>query len=191
MDSALARGGIFLNSAFAADRNGGLLRVTCTAMAFLAATHVGMCLTMCAAIPWHSRWGHEFGLRLALSNLAMNAARYNKHITPLVCFHADFSVRPCAGPLVDKLATLSTLDDALVLTGRSRGSFFINQLMPKKNAVKTNAPAAAFWDILRAICTAPPRRGASRTLGAVADRRSRRRPGGDHEEAREADVAPR
>ena len=68
-DSASALGGAFLDTSFAAVRNGGLLRVTCTNIACLAGTHVGKCFTMNASIPWHSRWGHEFGLGLRSQHL--------------------------------------------------------------------------------------------------------------------------
>ena len=131
---------VFLDAAFAVIRNGLSLHVTCTDMACLAGAHVGRCFTMYADLPWHSRCGHEFGLRLELSTLATHAARHNKYVTPLVCFHADFSVRLCACPLVDKLATLSALDEALVFTARLRGRFFINQLVTNKNGVMPAHP---------------------------------------------------
>ena len=64
-------------------------------------------------------------------------ARHNKYVTPLVCFHTDFYVRlfvrvRCS----DKLATLSALDEALVFTCGSCGSFFINPLGTNKNGLK-------------------------------------------------------
>ena len=64
-------------------------------------------------------------------------SRHNKYVTPLVCFHTDFYVRlfvrvRCS----DKLATLSALDEALVFTCGSCGSFFINPLGSNKNGLK-------------------------------------------------------
>ena len=66
--------------------------MTCTDMACLAGTHVGKCFTKYGGLPWHSRCGHEFRLRLALSTLVTHAARNHEYVTPLVCFSMDFGV---------------------------------------------------------------------------------------------------
>ena len=103
-------------------------------MGCLTRTRVGKCFTKYGGLPWHSRCDHEFGLRLALSTLATHAARHHKYVTPLVCstwtLGFDSKVR-CS----DKPATLSVLDEALVFTCGSCGSFF-NPLGTNKNGVK-------------------------------------------------------
>ena len=141
---------VFLDAAFAAIRDNGLMCVTCTDMACLAGTHVPACYSKYGGMPWHSSCGHEFGLRLALHALAENAARHKKYIVPLICFHIDFYVRMFI--IVKSSVSLSgevPLHQALVFCCPTCESFWINHLATKRD----NKMKASQLTITSNMCT--------------------------------------
>ncbi|EDR25182.1 hypothetical protein, conserved [Entamoeba dispar SAW760] len=132
---------VFLDAAFAAIKDDGLMAVTCTDMACLAGTHSPACFAKYGGMPWHSSSAHEFGLRLALHSLAENAARHKKYIVPIVCFHIDFYVRMFV--LVKSSVALSgelPLHEGLVFVCPTCESFCCNRLASKKDGKLKASP---------------------------------------------------
>ncbi|ORX36858.1 S-adenosyl-L-methionine-dependent methyltransferase [Kockovaella imperatae] len=84
----------FIDAAVNAVADGGLLCVTCTDTAVFAgnaypeksfSNYGGTCV--------NAEYRHEVGLRLILHSVANAAARYGRHITPLLSFSIDFYAR--------------------------------------------------------------------------------------------------
>ncbi|EKM55583.1 uncharacterized protein PHACADRAFT_256307 [Phanerochaete carnosa HHB-10118-sp] len=84
----------FIDGAVQAVNEGGLLCVTCTDMAVLAATNYPeKCFANYGGVPAKAEYCHEAALRLVLHSLATSAARYGRYIQPLLSLSIDFYVR--------------------------------------------------------------------------------------------------
>ena len=82
-----------LDSAVQAVSEGGLLMVTATDMAVLCGNSGEVCWTKYGSYPVHRPYCHEGAVRILLACIEQHAARYKRHITPLVSLSIDFYVR--------------------------------------------------------------------------------------------------
>lgn len=85
----------FLDGAVQAVEDGGLLLVTCTDLAVLAGdSHPEKCFSQYGGTTIkQSDFCHEQALRMVLHTIGVSAARYGRHITPLLSLSIDFYVR--------------------------------------------------------------------------------------------------
>ncbi|KAK4053978.1 RNA methyltransferase tRNA(m5U54)methyltransferase [Microbotryomycetes sp. JL221] len=84
----------FLDAAVGAVADGGLLCITCTDMGVLAGhNYPEKAFTHYGGVCVNAEYSHEVGLRLVLNALAQTAARYGRHIEPLLSLSIDFYVR--------------------------------------------------------------------------------------------------
>ncbi|KAL6773730.1 hypothetical protein ACKKBG_A22240 [Auxenochlorella protothecoides x Auxenochlorella symbiontica] len=82
-----------LDSAVQAVADGGLLLCTATDMAVLCGNNSETCFAKYGAYPLHKPYCHEQALRILLGAIETAAARYKRHIVPLVSLSIDFYVR--------------------------------------------------------------------------------------------------
>ncbi|GIL63660.1 hypothetical protein Vafri_17687 [Volvox africanus] len=82
-----------LDSAIQAVSDGGLLMVTATDMANLCGNNPTACWANYGIYPVHRPYCHEMALRIVLACLETHAARYKRHIVPLLSLSVDFYVR--------------------------------------------------------------------------------------------------
>ncbi|KAF9423175.1 RNA methyltransferase tRNA(m5U54)methyltransferase [Podila epigama] len=84
----------FIDGAVQAVSDGGLLCVTCTDLAVLAGTnYTETCFAKYGGHPVKADFCHEVALRLVLNTLSTSAARYKRHIVPLVSLSIDYYLR--------------------------------------------------------------------------------------------------
>lgn len=84
----------FIDGAVQAVSDGGLLCVTCTDLAVLAGSNYPeKCFSNYGGTPIKAEYCHEGALRLLLHTLAQSAARYGRHIKPLLSLSIDYYVR--------------------------------------------------------------------------------------------------
>ncbi|KAG0381040.1 tRNA methyltransferase 1 [Mortierella sp. AD032] len=84
----------FIDGAVQAVADGGLLCVTCTDLAVLAGTnYTETCYAKYGGHPVKSEFCHEVALRLVLNTLSISAARYKRHIVPMVSLSIDYYLR--------------------------------------------------------------------------------------------------
>ncbi|ORY73655.1 S-adenosyl-L-methionine-dependent methyltransferase, partial [Leucosporidium creatinivorum] len=84
----------FLDAAIGAVADGGLMCITCTDMGVLAGhNYPEKCFTHYGGVCVNAEYSHEVALRLVLNSLATTAARYGRHIEPLLSLSIDFYVR--------------------------------------------------------------------------------------------------
>ncbi|KAK4048628.1 RNA methyltransferase tRNA(m5U54)methyltransferase [Microbotryomycetes sp. JL201] len=84
----------FLDAAVGAVADGGLLCITCTDAGVLAGhNYPEKAFTHYGGVCVNAEYSHEVGLRLVLNALAQTAARYGRHIEPLLSLSIDFYVR--------------------------------------------------------------------------------------------------
>ncbi|KAG0041419.1 RNA methyltransferase tRNA(m5U54)methyltransferase [Gryganskiella cystojenkinii] len=84
----------FIDGAVQAVSEGGLLCVTCTDLAVLAGSnYTEACFSKYGGHPVKADFTHEVALRLVLSTIAASAARYKRHIVPLVSLSIDYYLR--------------------------------------------------------------------------------------------------
>ncbi|KAL9046848.1 MAG: hypothetical protein Q9214_000426 [Letrouitia sp. 1 TL-2023] len=84
----------FLDGAFQAISNGGLLCVTCTDSGVLASTgYSEKTFSQYGGLPWKGPQCHEVAIRIVLNAIASSAARYGLAIEPLLSLKIDFYVR--------------------------------------------------------------------------------------------------
>lgn len=82
-----------LDSAVQAVSEGGLLLVTATDMAVLCGNNGEACYAKYASYPLHKPYCHEQALRILLASLEQHAARYKRHIVPVLSLSIDFYIR--------------------------------------------------------------------------------------------------
>lgn len=82
-----------LDSAVQSVCEGGLLLVTATDMAVLCGNNGEACFAKYGSYPLHRSYCHEQALRIVLGALETAAARYKRHIVPLLSLSIDFYVR--------------------------------------------------------------------------------------------------
>lgn len=83
----------FVNSAVQGCANGGIIAVTATDTAPLAGTYPNTCLRRYASRSMRSAFSHETALRILVGHIAREAARHDRGIEPVLCFHADHYYR--------------------------------------------------------------------------------------------------
>ncbi|KAF9341684.1 RNA methyltransferase tRNA(m5U54)methyltransferase [Linnemannia elongata] len=84
----------FIDGAVQAVSDGGLLCVTCTDLAVLAGTnYTETCYAKYGGHPVKAEFCHEVALRLVLNTLSISAARYKRHIVPMVSLSIDYYLR--------------------------------------------------------------------------------------------------
>ncbi|KAG0363250.1 RNA methyltransferase tRNA(m5U54)methyltransferase [Podila minutissima] len=84
----------FIDGAVQAVSDGGLLCVTCTDLAVLAGSnYTETCYAKYGGHPVKADFCHEVALRLVLNTLSTSAARYKRHIVPLVSLSIDYYLR--------------------------------------------------------------------------------------------------
>ncbi|KAG0258329.1 RNA methyltransferase tRNA(m5U54)methyltransferase [Mortierella polycephala] len=84
----------FIDGAVQAVTDGGLLCVTCTDLGVLAGSnYTETCYAKYGGHPVKADFCHEVALRLVLNTLSTSAARYKRHIVPLVSLSIDYYLR--------------------------------------------------------------------------------------------------
>ncbi|KAI1320480.1 RNA methyltransferase tRNA(m5U54)methyltransferase [Mortierella claussenii] len=84
----------FIDGAVQAVSDGGLLCVTCTDLGVLAGSnYTETCYAKYGGHPVKADFCHEVALRLVLNTLSTSAARYKRHIVPLVSLSIDYYLR--------------------------------------------------------------------------------------------------
>ncbi|RSH79757.1 RNA methyltransferase tRNA(m5U54)methyltransferase [Apiotrichum porosum] len=84
----------FIDSAMGSIADGGLLCVTCTDLSVLAGSNYPeKAFSNYGGASANTEYSHEVALRLVLNSLAQAAARYGRHVTPLISLSIDFYVR--------------------------------------------------------------------------------------------------
>ncbi|KAF9914154.1 RNA methyltransferase tRNA(m5U54)methyltransferase [Lobosporangium transversale] len=84
----------FIDGAVQAVSDGGLLCVTCTDLGVLAGSnYTETCYAKYGGHPVKAEFCHEVALRLVLNTLSASAARYKRHIVPMVSLSIDYYLR--------------------------------------------------------------------------------------------------
>ncbi|KAI0797923.1 N2,N2-dimethylguanosine tRNA methyltransferase [Abortiporus biennis] len=84
----------FIDCAVQCVKDGGLLCITCTDLAVLASTNYAeKCFSNYGGVPIKAEYCHEGALRLLLHTISTSAARYGRHIQPLLSLSIDFYIR--------------------------------------------------------------------------------------------------
>jgi len=83
----------FLDAAVQCVADGGLLCVTSTDMAVLSGNYPEVCFSRYGSMPTKAKHLHEFALRVVLHALETAAAKYQRHVHPVLCVSVDFYVR--------------------------------------------------------------------------------------------------
>jgi tRNA (guanine26-N2/guanine27-N2)-dimethyltransferase len=84
---------VLLDSAIESVSEGGLLLCTATDMATLCGNVGEACFAKYGSYPLHKPYCHEQGIRILLAMIAKSAARYKRHIVPVISLSIDFYVR--------------------------------------------------------------------------------------------------
>uniref|UniRef100_A0A8C9JW36 tRNA (guanine(26)-N(2))-dimethyltransferase n=1 Tax=Panthera tigris altaica TaxID=74533 RepID=A0A8C9JW36_PANTA len=133
----------FLDAAVQAVSEGGLLCVTCTDMAVLAGNSGETCYSKYGAMALKSRACHEMALRIVLHSLDLRANCYQRFVVPLLSVSADFYVRVFVRVFTGQAKVKASARLVWGKQGRQRTEG------GNRNAVKTDAPSSALWDIMR------------------------------------------
>ncbi|CAG8472129.1 27120_t:CDS:2, partial [Racocetra persica] len=84
----------FIDGAVQAVKEGGLLCITCTDLANLTGSNYPeKCYANYGSIPVKGEFCHEMALRILVHTLSTSAAKYRRHIIPLLCCSIDFYIR--------------------------------------------------------------------------------------------------
>jgi len=83
----------FINSAMRSIKNNGIIAVTATDTAALCGTYPKVCFRRYSAIPLHSYFMKEVGLRILLGFLCREASIYDKAIMPILSYSTDHYFR--------------------------------------------------------------------------------------------------
>lgn len=83
----------FVDAAVQSCRNNGIVAVTATDTAPLYGTYPRTCLRRYGALSSRSPFAHETGLRILIGFVAREAAKHDRAVEPLLCFHADHYFR--------------------------------------------------------------------------------------------------
>uniref|UniRef100_G1RRE0 tRNA (guanine(26)-N(2))-dimethyltransferase n=1 Tax=Nomascus leucogenys TaxID=61853 RepID=G1RRE0_NOMLE len=134
----------FLDAAVQAVSEGGLLCVTCTDVAVLAGNSGETCYSKYGAMALKSRACHEMALRIVLHSLDLRANCYQRFVVPLLSISADFYVRVFVRVFTGQAKVKASARSALL-----HADFRVSLSHACRNAVKTDAPASALWDIMR------------------------------------------
>ena len=83
----------FVDAAVQSCSNNGIIAVTATDTAPLYGTYPKTCLRRYGALSNRSPFAHETGLRILVGFIAREAAKHDRAVEPLLCFHADHYFR--------------------------------------------------------------------------------------------------
>ena len=83
----------FLDSAMQCVQEGGMLMVTCTDLAVLAAAYPEKCHSTYGTYPLKGKYCHEQALRIVLACMESHANRHKRYVVPLLSVHINFYVR--------------------------------------------------------------------------------------------------
>lgn len=83
----------FIDAAVQCISDGGLLCVTSTDMPVLSGNHPEVCFSRYGSMPTKAKHLHEYSLRIVINAIESCAARYQRHIVPVLCVSIDFYVR--------------------------------------------------------------------------------------------------
>ena len=83
----------FIDAAVQAVSDGGLLCVTSTDMTVLSGNYPEVCFAKYGSMPTKAKHLHEFALRVLVHAIETSAARYAKHVQPVLCLSIDFYIR--------------------------------------------------------------------------------------------------
>lgn len=83
----------FIDAAVQSVSDGGLLCVTSTDMPVLSGNFPEVCYSRYGSMPTKAKHLHEYALRVVLNFIETTAARYQRHIVPVVSVSVDFYVR--------------------------------------------------------------------------------------------------
>uniref|UniRef100_A0A674MIB1 tRNA (guanine(26)-N(2))-dimethyltransferase n=1 Tax=Takifugu rubripes TaxID=31033 RepID=A0A674MIB1_TAKRU len=162
----------FLDAAVQAVSDGGLLCVTCTDMAVMAGNSGETCYSKYGSVSIKSKYCHEMALRIILHSLDQRAGVYQRYIQPLLSISADFYIRVFVRVFTGQATVKNSASkQALVYNCTGCGSFYLQRMGRRtrniqqsallhagykvslshacKNAIKTDAPPATMWDIMR------------------------------------------
>ncbi|KAH8049526.1 N(2),N(2)-dimethylguanosine tRNA methyltransferase [Aureococcus anophagefferens] len=83
----------FLDAAVQAVNDGGLLCVTSTDMTVLSGNYPEVCFAKYGSMPTKAKHLHEFALRILVHAIEAAAAKYQRHVVPVLSLSIDFYVR--------------------------------------------------------------------------------------------------
>ncbi|MGQ9587346.1 MAG: N2,N2-dimethylguanosine tRNA methyltransferase [Thermoplasmata archaeon] len=83
----------FVDAAVQSCRNGGTIAITATDTAPLYGTYPKTCYRRYGALSARSPFAHETGLRILIGHIVREAAKHDRAIEPLLCYHADHYFR--------------------------------------------------------------------------------------------------
>ncbi|RLF51951.1 MAG: tRNA (guanine(10)-N(2))-dimethyltransferase [Thermoplasmata archaeon] len=83
----------FIDSAARGIKNNGILGCTATDTATLCGVYPRVCIRRYGAVPFYSVVMKEIGLRILLGFICREVCKYDKGITPLVCYATDHYFR--------------------------------------------------------------------------------------------------
>lgn len=144
---------MFIDSAVQAVSDGGLLCVTCTDMAVLAGNHPEACWAKYSCIPFKTKACHEQALRILLYQLSVTAAKYSRHIVPLISVSIDYYVRVFVRVhKQQRLANLSATNQMYLWRCGSCSSFFPQPLANAITKGKSESLTQPFAPLLNRKC---------------------------------------
>lgn len=83
----------FIDSSMRSIKNNGIIACTATDTATLCGVYPKVCLRRYGVIPFHSFIMHEIGIRILLSCMSREAAKYDKGIMPILTYYRDHYFR--------------------------------------------------------------------------------------------------
>lgn len=83
----------FVDAAVQSCRNRGIVALTATDTAPLYGTYPKTCLRRYGALSARSPFAHETGLRILVGHVVKEAAKHDRAVEPLLCYHADHYFR--------------------------------------------------------------------------------------------------
>jgi tRNA (guanine26-N2/guanine27-N2)-dimethyltransferase len=83
----------YIDSAIRSIHNKGIIACTATDSATLCGVYPKVCLRRYGISSFHSPIMHEIGLRILLSFICREAAKYDKGIEPIVCYYYNYYFR--------------------------------------------------------------------------------------------------
>jgi tRNA (guanine26-N2/guanine27-N2)-dimethyltransferase len=83
----------FIDSSMRSIKNNGIIACTATDTATLCGVYPKVCLRRYSVIPFHSFIMHEIAIRILLSCMCKEAAKYDKGITPILTYYRDHYFR--------------------------------------------------------------------------------------------------
>jgi tRNA (guanine26-N2/guanine27-N2)-dimethyltransferase len=83
----------FIDSAIINILRNGIIACTATDTATLCGVYPKVCIRRYGAMPFHSKYMHEIGLRILLGYIGREAAKYDKGIKPIISYSTDHYFR--------------------------------------------------------------------------------------------------